>query len=154
MNVDKKCIVSIHYTLKDDAGTIIDSSQDKDPLVYLHGAGNIVPGLERGLTGKPAGEKLQVTVQPEEGYGPVTDELVTTVPREAFQGVDRIEPGMQFQANGPDGQSQPITVRSVADDGVTIDANHPLAGQVLHFDVTIESIREATQEELAHGHAH
>jgi len=154
MTIENKCIVSIHYTLKDDAGTTIDSSEGKDPLNYLHGAGNIIPGLERGLVGKSAGDKVQVTVQPEDGYGPVNEEMVQKVPREAFPGVDEIEPGMQFQANGPDGQTQLITVRTVADDGVTIDANHPLAGQVLHFDVTVETIREATEEELSHGHAH
>ena len=154
MTIENKCIVSIHYTLKNDAGTTIDSSGGKEPLNYLQGAGNIIPGLEKGLAGKSVGDKVEVTVQPEEGYGPVDDEMVQKVPQEAFQGVDKIEPGMQFQANGPDGQTQLITVQAVDDDGVTIDANHPLAGQVLHFDVTIEAIREATEEEVSHGHAH
>lgn len=154
MNVRDKCVVSIHYNLTDGGGNGIDSSSGQDPLAYLHGADNIVPGLERELTGKSAGDRVQVTVQPEDGYGPVDEELVQTLEREVFQGVDEIEAGMQFEAKSPDGDSRVVTVKEVGDDGVTVDANHPLAGVTLHFDVTVESIREATEEELAHGHAH
>jgi len=154
MNVEDKRIVSIHYELTDGGGKEIDSSSGGDPLNYLHGADNIVPGLERELTGKSAGDRVQVTVAPEDGYGPVHDELLQKLEREVFQGVDEIEPGMQFEAKSPDGEARMVTVKEVGDDGITVDANHPLAGVTLHFDVTVESIREATEEELAHGHAH
>jgi FKBP-type peptidyl-prolyl cis-trans isomerase SlyD len=154
MNVEDKLVVSIHYKLTDGGGNEIDSSSGGEPLAYLHGADNIVPGLERELTGKSAGDRVQVTVAPEDGYGPVQEELVQTLEREAFQGVDEIEAGMQFEAKSPDGHSQVVTVKAVSDDEVTVDANHPLAGVTLNFDVTVESIREATEEELAHGHAH
>lgn len=154
MNVEDKRIVSIHYKLTDGGGNEIDSSSGGEPLAYLHGADNIVPGLERELTGKSAGDRVQVTVAPEDGYGPVQEELVQTLERDVFQGVDKIEPGMQFEAKSPGGHSRVVTVKEVGDDGVTIDANHPLAGVTLNFDVTVESVREATEEELAHGHAH
>ena len=154
MNVEDKLVVSIHYKLTDGSGNEIDSSSGGEPLAYLHGADNIVPGLERELTGKSVGDRVQVTVAPEDGYGPVQEELVQTLAREVFQGVDEIEAGMQFEAKSPDGHSQVVTVKAVSDDGVTVDANHPLAGVTLNFDVTVESIREATEEELTHGHAH
>jgi FKBP-type peptidyl-prolyl cis-trans isomerase SlyD len=154
MNVEDKLIVSIHYKLTDGGGNEIDSSSGGDPLGYLHGADNIVPGLERELTGKSAGDRVQVTVAPEDGYGPVHDELVQKLEREVLQGVDEIEPGMQFEAKSPEGEARVVTVKEVGDDGITVDANHPLAGVTLHFDVTVESIREATEEELAHGPAH
>lgn len=154
MNVGDKLVVSIHYKLTDGSGNEIDSSSGGEPLAYLHGAGNIVPGLERELAGKAVGDRVQVTVAPEDGYGPVQDELVQTLKREVFQGVDEIQAGMQFEAKSPDGHSQVVTVKAVSDDGVTVDANHPLAGVTLNFDVTVESIREATEEELGHGHAH
>lgn len=154
MNVEDKLVVSIHYKLTDGSGNEIDSSSGGEPLAYLHGADNIVPGLERELAGKSVGDRVQVTVAPEDGYGPVQEELVQTLEREVFQGVDEIEAGMQFEAKSPDGHSQVVTVKAVSDDGVTVDANHPLAGVTLNFDVTVESIREATEEELTHGHAH
>jgi len=154
MNVEDKLVVSIHYKLTDGSGNEIDSSSGGEPLAYLHGADNIVPGLERELAGKSIGDRVQVTVAPEDGYGPVQEELVQTLEREVFQGVDEIEAGMQFEAKSPDGHSQVVTVKAVSDDGVTVDANHPLAGVTLNFDVTVESIREATEEELTHGHAH
>lgn len=154
MNVGDKLVVSIHYKLTDGSGNEIDSSSGGEPLAYLHGADNIVPGLERELAGKAVGDRVQVTVAPEDGYGPVQDELVQTLKREVFQGVDEIQAGMQFEAKSPDGHSQVVTVKAVSDDGVTVDANHPLAGVTLNFDVTVDSIREATEEELAHGHAH
>ena len=154
MNVEDKLVVSIHYKLTDGSGNEIDSSSGGEPLAYLHGADNIVPGLERELTGKSVGDRVQVTVAPEDGYGPFQEELVQRLEREVFQGVDEIEPGMQFEAESPDGHPQVVTVKAVSDDEVTVDANHPLAGVTLNFDVTVESIREATEEELAHGHAH
>ena len=147
-------IVSIHYTLTNNNGDVIDTSKDDAPLSYLHGAGNIVPGLEAALLGKTVGESLQVTVQPEDAYGERQDEMIQTVPREMFQGVEDIQPGMQFQADAPDGSVQMIVVSAVADDEITVDANHPLAGEILNFDVSIEAVREPTAEELDHGHVH
>jgi FKBP-type peptidyl-prolyl cis-trans isomerase SlyD len=147
-------VVAIDYTLTDDEQNELDSSSGREPLKYLHGAQNIIPGLEKALAGKAEGDEVQVTVQPEEAYGPVNPDLIQKAPLSAFQGVEEVKPGMQFQAEGPNGQTQIITVREVHDDGVDIDANHPLAGQVLHFDVKIQEVREATDEEVEHGHVH
>lgn len=155
MQVSKDKVVSIDYTLKSNEGQVIDSSEGREPLTYLHGNSNIIPGLERHLEGKSTGDNLQVAVPPEEGYGPRQQQLVQKVPRAAFQGagVPEPQPGMQFRAEA-NGQSRVVTVVKVDPDGVTIDANHPLAGQTLHFDVTVRNIRDASSEELQHGHAH
>lgn len=154
MTIADKQVVSIHYTLTDDDGETLDSSAGRDPLTYLHGAQNIIPGLEHALTGKDVGDQLQVTVQPVDAYGEFNDELVQTVPREAFEGIDQVEPGMQFEARSPEGGSSIVMVKEVSDQGVVVDGNHPLAGQTLHFDVTVEEVRAATDEEVAHGHVH
>jgi FKBP-type peptidyl-prolyl cis-trans isomerase SlyD len=154
MNIADNCVVSIHYTLTDDKGVTLDSSEGQEPLNYLHGANNIIPGLEKALVGKVAGDQLRVTVQPEDAYGELNPDLIQLVPASAFQGIDDIQPGMQFQASGPEGQAQVVTVQSVTDQGVMINGNHPLAGQVLNFDVTVQDVREATAEELDHGHVH
>lgn len=154
MVIANDCVVAFHYTLTDDDGVEIDSSKGQEPLAYLHGHQGIIPGLEKELAGKTTGDAMKVTVQPAEGYGELSAELMQAVPREAFQGVDEIEVGMQFQAQGGEGQMQTVVVKEVTEETVTVDANHPLAGRVLHFDVSIESVREATEEELAHGHVH
>lgn len=154
MNIGEKCVVAFHYTLTNSDGETLDTSSGGEPLKYLHGASNIVPGLEKALEGKSAGDKLKVAVKPQDAYGEVNPELVQKVPRAAFDGAPEIKPGMQFQAQGPNGQVQIITVREVAGDEVTVDANHPLAGEVLHFDIAVEDVREATEEEIAHGHVH
>lgn len=154
MQIASNSVVSIHYTLTGDDGNIIDSSAGNEPLVYLHGAGNIIPGLENALVGKSAGDALTVRVVPAEGYGEVVMDLIQQVPREMFQGTDSIEPGMTFQAQDQSGYVQHVTVTAVNDSTVTIDANHPLAGQHLNFDVTIVAVRQASQEELDHGHVH
>ena len=154
MIIANDSVVAFHYTLTDDNGTEIDSSKGQDPLTYLHGHGGIIPGLERELAGKTTGDAMKVTVQPAEGYGELNPELIQPVPRAAFQGVDQIEVGMQFQAQGQGGQMQTVVVKEVDDENVTVDANHPLAGQVLNFDVSIESVRAASEEELSHGHVH
>jgi len=151
--IGDKSVVTIHYTLTDDAGEVLDNSRDSDPMVYLHGASNIIPGLEKQLTGKTAGATLKVTVSPEEGYGEHSPEAIQKVPRSAFEGVEDIQPGMQFQTEGPQGM-QIIVVAEVSEEEVTVDANHPLAGKTLHFDVSVEGVRDATPEELDHGHAH
>lgn len=150
--IAKDQVVSFHYTLTDEQGTVIDKSEAQ-PLVYLHGASNIIPGLENALVGKSVGDKLTVTVQPSEAYGEYQPEMVQEVPRNLFQGVDNIEAGMQFQAQTDDGM-QVVTVKDVTDDAVIVDGNHPLAGQTLNFDVEVVDIRDASEEELAHGHAH
>lgn len=154
MTIEDKQVVSIHYTLTDDEGETLDTSSGRDPLTYLHGAQNIIPGLEEALTGKEVGDQVQVTIQPEDAYGKVDAGLVQTVPHEAFEGVDDVKPGMQFEARSPEGAAQIVMVKEVGDEGVVIDGNHPLAGQVLHFDVKIEDVREATDEEVEHGHVH
>jgi FKBP-type peptidyl-prolyl cis-trans isomerase SlyD len=150
--IAKDQVVSFHYTLTDEQGTVIDKSEDQ-PLVYLHGASNIIPGLENALVGKVVGDKLTVTVQPADGYGEYQPEMVQDVPRNLFQGVDNIEIGMQFQAQADDGM-QVVTVKDVTDEAVIVDGNHPLAGKTLNFDVEIVEIRDASAEELQHGHAH
>jgi FKBP-type peptidyl-prolyl cis-trans isomerase SlyD len=154
VKIQEKRVVSIHYRLTNDAGEELDSSTGGDPLAYLHGSNSLIPGLESALTGQSAGDKLKVTVQPTDAYGEISTDLVQVVPIDAFDSPENVKPGVQFQAQGPDGQVQLITVREVNDAGVTIDANHPLAGQVLHFDVSVEDVREASAEEIAHGHVH
>jgi FKBP-type peptidyl-prolyl cis-trans isomerase SlyD len=154
VKIQDKRVVSIHYRLTNDAGEELDSSTGGDPLAYLHGSNSLIPGLESALTGQSAGDKLKVTVQPTDAYGEISSDLVQVVPIDAFDSPENVKPGVQFQAQGPDGQVQLITVREVNDAGVTIDANHPLAGQVLHFDVSVEDVREASAEEIAHGHVH
>ena len=155
MKVADHAVVSIHYVLTNDDKEVLDSSEGQEPLAYLHGTGHLIPGLEAQLLGKAAGDKLDVTVQPEDGYGELNEDLVQTVPSNVFQGVDSIEPGMQFQTSSEDGSGgQMITVVSVENDEVTIDGNHPLAGVTLHFSVDIIEVREASAEELEHGHVH
>ena len=152
--IGDKLVVTIHYKLTDNSGNVIDSSEGKKPLTYLHGAKNIIPGLEKPLVGKTQGAKLQVKVDPIDGYGVVRPELTTVVERSLFQGVETLEVGMTFEATAPDGSRQQVVVKKVEEDKVTIDANHPLAGVTLNFDVEVVGVREATQEELSHGHVH
>lgn len=146
--------VSIDYTLTNDAGEVIDSSADGAPLVYLHGAGNIISGLEKALEGKQGGDQIQVTIEPQDAYGEYSPELVATLNRAMFEGVDELEVGMQFHASGPDGGMQIVTIRDVEGDDVIVDGNHPLAGQRLNFDVKVVNVRDASEEEVAHGHIH
>lgn len=146
--------VSIHYTLTLDGGQVVDSSSGKDPLVYLHGHNNIIPGLERELAGKAAGEHLVVRVEPQDGYGVANPQLVQEVPREALQGVDTIEVGTMFQASAEDGSVQMIRVVKIEGESITIDGNHELAGKTLNFDVRVDAIRDGSAEELTHGHVH
>ena len=153
MQIAKDKVVSIDYTLSDAQGGVIDSSNGQEPLHYLHGGGNIIPGLEKALEGKSVGDAVQVTVAPEEGYGAKDQDLIQDVPRAAFGGVE-VKPGMQFRAEGKNAGSRMVTVVSVQPETVRIDANHPLAGKTLHFDVKVMTVRDATKEELAHGHAH
>lgn len=153
MNIAQDSVVSIHYTLKNPEGEIIDSSDGGDPLVYLHGAGNIIPGLENALIGKAVDDELEVVVAPGEGYGDYNQELLQKVPLSAFDGVDSVEVGAQFQASTANGPINVVVV-DVEDEHATLDGNHPLAGVELHFAVKIAAIREASAEEKDHGHAH
>jgi len=146
-------VVLIHYTLKDDSGAVLDSSAGGEPLAYIQGHGNLVPGLEKALEGKQGGTNLTVTLAPADGYGIREEKLVQRVPRRSLQGAGEIKKGMQFQARADDGM-RVFTVTGIAGDMVMLDGNHPLADQTLHFDVEVVSVREATTEELEHGHVH
>jgi FKBP-type peptidyl-prolyl cis-trans isomerase SlyD len=146
-------VVTIHYTLKDDAGTVLDSSAGGEPLAYIQGHGNLVAGLEKALEGKQHGNALAVSVAPADGYGIRDEALIQRVPKRSLQGSGEIKKGMQFQARTDDGMRL-FTVTAVIGDMVTLDGNHPLADQTLHFEVEIIEVREATTEELEHGHVH
>jgi FKBP-type peptidyl-prolyl cis-trans isomerase SlyD len=153
MAVAQDSVVTIHYTLKDDAGEILDSSVGAEPLAYLHGHGNLVPGLERELEGKQTGDKVNVTVQPAEGYGDYDKSLVQRVPRRALQGIANIRVGLRLQTQTEQGP-RTVVVTGVMGDMVTLDGNHPLAGKALNFEVEVTDVRPATEEELSHGHVH
>jgi len=153
MQIAQDIVVSIHYTLTDDAGETVDSSVGGDPLFYLHGNGNLVPGLEHALEGKQVGDKVQVIVAPADGYGEYDKQLVQRVPRRAFKGVADVKAGMQFQVQSDQGPRS-VTVTNVAGDMVTVDGNHPLAGKNLNFAVEVMEVRKPSEEELAHGHVH
>ena len=152
--IGDKSVVSMHYRLTNEEGKVLDSSEGAEPLSYLHGAGNIIPGLEKALVGKVAGDSLKVKVEPSEGYGEINPEGIKVIEKSAFEGVESVEAGMAFEAKAPDGRKQQIFVKKVEGNEVTIDLNHPLAGVVLNFDIQIVGVREATQEELDHGHTH
>ncbi|MDD1621093.1 MAG: peptidylprolyl isomerase [Methylococcaceae bacterium] len=152
MQITDKTAVSIHYTLTNRGGEQLDSSIGDAPLVYLHGAGNIIAGLEAALVGKNIGDKLNVTIPPEEAYGVVDENMMQVVSKKMFEGMD-IEVGMQFHADVSYG-SGIITITEINGDDITIDGNHPLAGEFLTFDVEVVDVRPATSDELAHGHVH
>lgn len=153
MQIVENAVASFHYTLKNDAGEVLDSSRGREPLAYLHGSGSIVPGLERAMEGRASGDAFAVSVSCDEGYGQHHDGLVQQVPRQAFQGVDELEVGMQFQASGPQGVMS-VAITAIEGDLVTVDGNHPLAGQTLHFDIEVVAVRAASDEEIEHGHVH
>jgi len=146
-------VVSIHYTLTNKAGEKLDSSIGAEPLNYLHGAGNIIPGLENALSDSSVGDKLTVTIEAADAYGERNEEQIQTVSKEMFQGIDNIEVGMQFQADSSSGPAV-VTIKKVDGDDVTIDGNHPLAGEQLTFEVEVMDIRPATETEMEHGHIH
>ncbi|RJX72296.1 peptidylprolyl isomerase [Vibrio sinensis] len=152
MKIEKNVVVSLAYQLKvEDA--VVDQSTADAPLDYLHGNNNLITGLENALEGKVAGDKFEVTVAPEDAYGEHNDELVQRVPANVFQGVDQIEVGMRFLADTDQGQI-PVEITEVDGDEVVVDGNHMLAGQTLTFVVEVVAVREATEEEIAHGHIH
>jgi FKBP-type peptidyl-prolyl cis-trans isomerase SlyD len=153
MNVTKNRVVSIDYTLRDEKNNLIDTTSGAEPLNYLHGFENIIPGLEKALEGKSRGDHFSVNLPAAEAYGERDETLIAEIPLENFKGVGEVKPGMQFHTRDSNG-IRLVTVTKVADNMVTIDGNHPLAGINLNFDVTIAGIREATEEELMHGHIH
>jgi FKBP-type peptidyl-prolyl cis-trans isomerase SlyD len=153
MIITQDQVVSIHYTLKDEAGGVIDRSTEGEPLTYLHGHGNLIPGLERELTGKSTGDRLEVRIAPADGYGEYDRRLLQRVPRRSLKGIASVQVGMQLHAQTPQG-TRAVTVTQLSGDMVTLDGNHPLAGKTLHFQVEVAAVRAATAEELSHGHVH
>jgi len=153
LSIKQNSVVTFHYTLKDDSGEVIDSSSGSEPLAYLHGHGQIVGGLERELEGRAVGDKLSVKVAAADGYGEYNKELVQKVPRRSLKGIANISVGMRLHAQTAAG-ARAVVVTHVAGDMVTLDGNHPLAGQNLNFDIEVTDVREPTEEELSHGHVH
>jgi len=153
MNIAKDCVVEIDYTLTDSKGTVLDTSEGKAPLAYLHGSKNIIPGLEKELEGKVVGDTFKVQVTPAEAYGERSDQMISEVPKAELAHLQDLQVGSQLQAQAPNGV-QIFTVTAVDGDKVTLDGNHPLAGETLHFDVTVKNVRAATEDEKAHGHSH
>ena len=149
MKISIHSVAAIHYTLKDNAGKVIDSSLGREPLHYLHGEGNLIPGMEEGLEGHEKGAKLELKIKPEKGYGVRDEKLMQKLPRSSF-GTEKVEKGMKFQS----GNGSVVTVTQVSLDQVTVDANHELAGVELNFSVQIMEVRAATTDEIAHGHVH
>jgi len=153
MKVAENAVVVIDYTLTDNDGEVIDSSEGAGPLAYLQGMGNIIPGLEEALLGKEAGDEVKASIEPEKAYGERHEDMKQDVPKELFGGIDNIEVGMQFQSETDEGPVM-VTVVSIGEEMITVDGNHPLAGGHLNFDVKIREVREASAEELEHGHVH
>lgn len=149
MKIAKHSVAAIHYTLTDNAGTVLDSSSGREPLYYLHGEGNLIPGMEEGLEGKEKGNKFALKITPDKGYGERDQRLIQEVPRSAF-GDQKIEKGMQFHT----GSGNVVTITNVGLEKVTVDGNHALAGIHLNFAVEVMEVRAATTDEIAHGHVH
>lgn len=142
-----------HYELTNAEGEQLDSSKDEEPLAYLHGHRNIIPGLEKALAGKEPGDEFNITLDPQEAYGEYDESLVQSVPRQAFDIEDELQVGMQFHARFQDGE-RIVAVKAIRDEEVIVDGNHPLAGETLTFNVEVTDVRDATEEELSHGHVH
>jgi len=153
MFIEANSVVVLHFAVTDDKGELIDDTRDSQPLEFLMGSGYLVPGLEAELEGLAVGNEFDVTIQPEQGYGIYDPELVQEVPAELFEGVEGVEPGMAFSAD-TDAGHRTVIVTAVEDDIVVVDANHPFAGRTLQFNGEVIGIREATEEELEHGHIH
>ena len=153
MKVADDKVVTIAYTVSDGGGEVLDSSEGKEPLSYIHGKGNIIPGLENSLSGKSEGDSFKISIPPSEAYGERDESKVIVLGRDQFEGVEQLEVGMQFRAQSNAGP-QLVTITGIEEEKVTVDANHPLAGLTLNFDVTVVGVRDATSEELSHGHIH
>ena len=155
MNIETKKAVTLAYTLTDDDGKVLDTADANEPFIYLHGSGGVIPGLEKALDGKTVNDELTIKLQPSEAYGDYSDALIQEVPKEMFSEMDdkTLFVGAQFHAETNQGM-QVVTVNSINDETITIDGNHPMAGKNLNFEVKILAIRDATEDELAHGHIH
>lgn len=153
MKIEKNRVVGIHYTLTDNDGKVLDSSIGNQPLMYLHGNGNLIPGLENALEGKRKNDRLNVKVEPEMGYGEFDENMIFEVNRSQFDYSGEIKKGMQFQMHTDHGH-QVVTVSKIDGDVIVLDGNHPLAGQELNFDVEVTEVREASSDEISHGHVH
>jgi len=151
--ITKNSVVAFAYTLTDDDGAVIDSADTQNPLAYLHGHSQLIPGMENALSGRAAGDRFSIVLSPEEAYGVYDENLAGAVPRSAFEGAGEVEVGMQFQMEFPGGL-RVVTVSAIDDQHVMVDGNHPLAGETLHFDIEVISIRPATKDEIEHRHAH
>lgn len=154
MKIANNCVVTVNYRLLDEEGGVLDSSDQDGPLVYLHGVGQMIEGLENALDGHAVGEALDVRVPPEEAYGDYDPSLVEKVPRTNFPGVEAIEPGMRFESAMEDDEPMVVTVVEVDDKWVHVDGNHPMAGRTMHFQLEVIEVRAATMDEMEHGHAH
>lgn len=153
MKIEDNKVVQIHYHLTDSDGNVLDSSEGREPLAYIHGVGNIIIGLEKQLAGKSAGDKVKAVVEPAEGYGERDDNLMQKVPKSGFQGDEELQVGMQVQVGTEQGTAI-ASVAKIEGEDVTLDVNHPLAGVTLNFDVDVVDVRDASKEELDHGHVH
>lgn len=153
MTITKNKVATFEYTLTDNKGTVIDTSENHGPLTYIQGAGNIIIGLENAMEGKKAGDAFKVSIPAVDGYGEKRDDMVITVTKDKFDPSEPIEIGMQFQIQTGQGLHV-VTITKVDGNNVTLDGNHPLAGETLHFDVKVTEVRDATLEEIKHGHIH
>ncbi len=153
MKVEKNKVVSMHYTLRDKGGKVVDQSESDGPLSFIQGIGNIIPGLERALEGKSIGDKFKITINPEDGYGDLNLELIGKVPRSNFDASEELELGLVFEVTNDQG-TYLARVVELDDTHVVLDANHPMAGQILYFEIEVVAIRDASLTELSHGHIH
>ena len=153
MNIEKDKVVSIDYTLTNDHGEVLDSSSGREPLAYLHGNGCLIPGLEKELEGKVKGDKLVAIIAPDQAYGVRSEELIQDIPLENFHDASEVKVGAQFQVQN-EHETRIATVTAIGESAATVDLNHPLADETLHFDVEVMDVREPTKEEMEHGHVH
>jgi len=153
MTIGNESVATLNYTLKNDKGELLDTSEGREPLVYLHGVGALIPGLEAELAGKSVNDKLQVVISPENAYGNRQEDLLRVVSKEGFQGEEELIEGMRVQLDTDQGPVIAV-VTKIEDNDVTLDLNHPLADVTLHFDVEIIDVRAATTDEISHGHVH
>lgn len=153
MTIAKHTVVTLNYTLKNGEGTVLDTSEGREPLIYLHGVGSLIPGLEKELEGKGKGEQVHAVIPPEEAYGTKRDDLMHVVSKDGFQGDEEMQVGMQVQLTTQQGPAI-ATIAAIEGNDVTLDLNHPLADVTLHFDVEIVDLRDASEEEISHGHVH
>ena len=154
MKITQDHVALLEFELTSDAGEVLDTSQGRQPLAYIHGKGGILPGLEKALEGKTTGDEFKLRIPAEEAYGKYIDGMEQRVPRDQFPAEMELLVGMQLQAKGPDGQAHPVMITEVSEGEVVLDANHPLAGVPLNFAITVKEVRPATEEELGHGHVH